>query len=74
MSTAVFPPLNAKRLWARVETLSHMTLPGQSWTRLAFSPLFDQARAWLRAEFKAAGLACRIDAGGNLIGRPAGST
>lgn len=72
MSTPVFPPLNAERLWARVETLSRMTLPGQPWTRRAFSPLFDQARAWLRGEFEAAGLACRIDAGGNLVGRMAG--
>ncbi|MGE4436572.1 MAG: Zn-dependent hydrolase, partial [Achromobacter sp.] len=40
------PPLNAERLWARVETLSRYTLPDQPWTRRAFSPLFLQAREW----------------------------
>ena len=42
-------------------------------TRRAFSPLFDEARAWLRQEFQAAGLATRLDAGGNLVGARAGS-
>ena len=27
-----FPPLNADRLWARVQTLSRFTLPDQPWT------------------------------------------
>ena len=67
-----FPPLNADRLWARVEALSRFTLPDVPWTRRAFSPLFDEARAWLRGEFEAAGLATRLDAGGNLIGTRAG--
>ncbi|MGZ9894929.1 hydantoinase/carbamoylase family amidase [Bordetella bronchiseptica] len=66
--TAAFPPLNADRLWSRVETLSRMTLPDVPWTRRAFSPLFEQSRQWLRAEFEAAGLAVRLDAGGNLVG------
>ncbi len=64
----VFPPLDADRLWARVETLSRYTLPGQPWTRRAFTPLFDEARLWLRREFEAAGLRTRLDAGGNLVG------
>ncbi|WP_313065974.1 Zn-dependent hydrolase, partial [Achromobacter animicus] len=38
----------------------------------AFSPLFDDARAWLRSEFEAAGLTTRLDAGGNLVGTRAG--
>lgn len=67
-TSPAFPPLNAERLWARAETLSRYTLPDQPWTRRAFSPQFDQARAWLRGEFEAAGLATRLDAGGNLIG------
>jgi len=67
-----FPPLNAERLWARVETLAGFTLPGVPWTRRAFSPLFSEARQWLRQEFEAAGLTVRVDAGGNLIGRRAG--
>lgn len=67
-----FPPLNAERLWARVETLSRFTLPDVPWTRRAFSPLFDEARAWLRGEFEAAGLTTRLDPGGNLVGTLAG--
>ncbi|MGA9911165.1 MAG: Zn-dependent hydrolase [Paraburkholderia sp.] len=62
------PPLNAERLWSRVEALSRMTLPDVPWTRRAFSPLFEEARVWLRQEFEAAGLTVRQDAGGNLIG------
>jgi len=67
-----FPPLNADRLWSRVEALSRFTLPDVPWTRRAFSPLFDDARAWLRGQFEAAGLATRLDAGGNLVGTRAG--
>lgn len=67
-----FPPLNAERLWTRVETLSKLTLPDVAWTRRAFSPLFSEARQWLRQEFAAAGLTVRQDAGGNLIGSRAG--
>lgn len=72
LSSPAFPPLNADRLWARVEALSQFTLPDVPWTRRAFSPLFDDARAWLRGEFEAAGLATRLDAGGNLVGTRAG--
>ncbi|MGV2290515.1 Zn-dependent hydrolase [Trinickia sp. YCB016] len=68
-----FPPLNAERLNARVERLARFTLPDVPWTRRAFSPLFTEARAWLAEEFAAAGLAVTQDAGGNLIGRRAGS-
>ena len=67
-----FPPLNAERLWSRVETLSRFTLPDVPWTRRAFSPLFNDARAWLRSEFEVAGLTTRLDAGGNLVGTRAG--
>jgi N-carbamoyl-L-amino-acid hydrolase len=66
--TVPFPPLNAERLWARTQTLAGFTLPDVPWTRRAFSPLFADARDWLRSEFEAAGLTVRLDAGGNLIG------
>ncbi len=66
--TIPFPPLNAERLWARTQTLAGFTLPDVPWTRRAFSPLFADARDWLRSEFEAAGLTVRLDAGGNLIG------
>ncbi len=70
-ASPVFPPLNAARLWQRVETLSRYTLPDQPWTRRAFSPLFLEARDWLRGEFEAAGLTTRLDAGGNPPARTA---
>lgn len=71
-SASDFPPLNADRLWQRVETLSRLTRADTPWTRRAFSPEFTEARAWLRGEFEAAGLQVHQDAGGNLIGRRAG--
>lgn len=64
-----WPPLDAERLWARVQHLSGLTDPGIPWTRRAFSTQFVAARAWLREEFAAAGMAVHQDAGGNLIGR-----
>ncbi|HSS86457.1 MAG TPA: Zn-dependent hydrolase, partial [Reyranella sp.] len=70
--TTPFPPLNAARLWARVEALSAFTLPDVPWTRRAFSPQFDQARDWLRQQFIDAGMDVHLDAGGNLVGRLAG--
>jgi N-carbamoyl-L-amino-acid hydrolase len=72
MTLIQFPPLNAARLNARVEALSRITRPEAPWTRRAFSPLFMEARAWLREEFAAVGLEVRQDAGGNLIGRRPG--
>ncbi|WP_087694505.1 Zn-dependent hydrolase [Pseudomonas sp. PE-S1G-1] len=65
--------LNIDRLWNRVNTLSTFTLPHMPWTRRAFSPEFEQARHWLKAEFEAAGLTVTLDAGGNLIGQLDGS-
>ena len=73
MSNIPFPPINAERLNARVERLSQFTRPDVPWTRRAFSPLFEEARAWLRSEFVGAGLNVSQDAGGNLIGRREGS-
>lgn len=73
MSNIPYPPINAERLNARVERLSQFTRPDVPWTRRAFSPLFEEARAWLRSEFVGAGLNVSQDAGGNLIGRREGS-
>lgn len=67
--SSIFPPLNAERLWRRAETLASFTLPDVPWTRRAFSPEFERARAWLRSEFEAAGMQVELDAGGNLVGR-----
>ena len=61
------------RIAADLDALAAITDPGRPWTRRAFSPRFDQGRAWLRARFEAAGLDVALDAGGNLIGTRPGS-
>jgi len=66
------PPIDADRLWRRVQTLSTFTDPDLPWTRRAFTERFLQARDWLRAQMQEAGLEVRLDEGGNLIGRRAG--
>lgn len=68
----ILPPLNADRLWSRVEDLSKLTLPNLPWTRRAFSDLFLQGRELLKAQFAAAGLTVSLDAAGNLVGRREG--
>ena len=65
-------PVNAARLWADVMALADITEPDRPYTRGAFTPRFLDGRAFLRARFENAGLATRIDAAGNLIGRRAG--
>src|ERR1700678_2964110 len=65
--------VNSDRLWSRIQALSRITDPAQPWTRRAFGPHFAQGRAWLEAEFKAAGLSVEIDPGGNLVGRLPGT-
>lgn len=65
--------VDAQRLWADVMALAAITEPGRPFTRRSFSPLFLEGRVWLRQRFEAAGLACQIDAGGNLIGRREGT-
>ena len=67
--TEDLPPIDAERLWARVESLARFTSPEQPWTRRAFTPLFDESRQWLRREFERAGMSVHLDAGGNLVGR-----
>jgi len=65
--------VDGARLWADVMALAGITDPVHPYTRRSFSPLFLEGRAWLRRRFEAAGLAVRLDAGGNLIGRMEGS-
>lgn len=62
------PRINPERISRRIEALSGFTEPGRPWTRTAFSQLHVEAREWLRAEMRSAGLNTEIDAGGNLIG------
>lgn len=64
--------LDEQRLWRRVEALARMTTPDVPWTRRAFTPLFLQAREWLRGQMVEAGLSVQLDAAGNLVGRRAG--
>ncbi|HEV7258671.1 MAG TPA: Zn-dependent hydrolase [Bosea sp. (in: a-proteobacteria)] len=65
--------IDQSRLWRRLETLSRLTDRDRPWTRRSFTPRFLEGRAWLAAEFRAAGLETGIDAGGNLIGRLEGT-
>ena len=62
-------PLDADRLWTDVMALAEVTDPRSPYTRRSFSPLFREGRGWLARRFEDAGLAVRIDAAGNLIGR-----
>lgn len=64
--------INANRLLADIETLSHFTeenTPG--WTRRFPSSAYQESRQWLRQRIENAGLTTHIDAAGNLHGRSA---
>ncbi len=63
-----------ERLLADLETLAHFTEPDiPGWTRRFPSPAYLEGRAWLRGAMEEAGLATRIDAGGNLLGTQQGT-
>lgn len=64
--------LDADRLWGDLMALGSITEPDRPYTRRAFSPLFIEGRAWLDERMREAGLATRVDAAGNLIGRREG--
>jgi beta-ureidopropionase / N-carbamoyl-L-amino-acid hydrolase len=64
--------IDSARLWDDLMTLGAITEPDRPYTRRSFSPLFDEARAWLVHCMREAGLVTHIDAAGNLIGRRAG--
>lgn len=66
-------PIDGDRLWSDLMGLAEITDPGKPYTRRSFSPRFLEGRAWLAKRFSDAGLAIRIDAGGNLIGRMEGT-
>ena len=61
------------RIGADIAALAAITDPGQPWTRRAFSPRFDEGRAWLATRFAEAGLSVTTDAGGNLLGTRRGT-
>jgi N-carbamoyl-L-amino-acid hydrolase len=57
------------RLESRIAALARFgALPGGGVTRPAWSPPHEEARAWLVAEMRAAGLATWIDPAGNVFG------
>jgi N-carbamoyl-L-amino-acid hydrolase len=66
-------PLDVDRLWADMMALAEITDPTRPYARCSFTALFLEGRAWLAQRFADAGLATRIDAAGNLIGRIEGS-
>ncbi|WP_425144726.1 Zn-dependent hydrolase [Deinococcus sp.] len=66
------PDINAARLLNRLNELAQITDPGQPYTRRAFTPLYEQGRAWLQVEMQDAGLTVYMDEGGNLTGQRSG--
>jgi N-carbamoyl-L-amino-acid hydrolase len=66
-------PVDRERLWADLMALAAITDPDKPYTRRSFSPLFLDGRDWLKRRFQEAGLAVRLDAAANLIGRMEGS-
>jgi beta-ureidopropionase / N-carbamoyl-L-amino-acid hydrolase len=66
-------PVDGRRLWDDLMALAAVTEPDRPWTRRAFSPRFLEGRVFLRRRFEEAGLDCRIDAAGNLVGRLPGT-
>ncbi len=62
--------INAETLRADIDSLSAIGRNSQgSLFRPAFSPQYEEARAWLRSRLTEAGIANRNDAVGNVIGR-----
>lgn len=66
------PTIDAAHLRADIDALAEITEPDRPWTRRSFTPRFDEGRAWLRRRMEADGLAVRVDAAGNMIGRREG--
>lgn len=62
--------INAARLRADIEALASIGRTSEgALARYAFSPAYEEARAWLKARMTKAGIAVRDDAAGNTIGR-----
>lgn len=76
MNDPLFPVWqpDAERIASEIESLASFAdpdLPG--WTRRPFTPLYKNARQWLKERMESAGLAVRFDPWANLIGRREGS-
>ena len=62
--------ISLARLRNHVESLARFgALPGGGVTRSCWSPPHEEARAWLLARMKDAGLQTSVDAAGNIFGR-----
>ena len=61
--------ISLSRLRSRLEALARFGgLPGGGVTRPAWSPPYEEARAWLMSEMREAGLSAWVDAAGNTFG------
>lgn len=67
-----FLRINPSRIQGDLNSFAKFTDPEKPYTRRAFTPLYQQARVWLRSRMVDAGLETRVDAAGNLIGRIVG--
>lgn len=61
--------MHEDRLWQDLMALAEITDPARPYTRRCFTDRFLEGRRWLEQRFTQAGLATRLDEGGNLIGR-----
>jgi N-carbamoyl-L-amino-acid hydrolase len=67
--TSTLPSVTRARLETRLAVLARFgALPGGGVTRSAWSPAYEQARAWLLAEMRGAGLQTWVDPAGNTFG------
>src|SRR5215469_17216514 len=66
--------ISLPRLKSHIETLSRFgrNPDGRGITRSCWSPAHEEARAWLLARMKEAGLITRVDQAGNTFGRLGG--
>ena len=61
--------IDGARLARRIAALARFgALPGGGVTRSCWSPAYEEARAWLIAEMKGAGLTTWVDGAGNVFG------
>src|SRR5215471_17300020 len=61
--------ISLSRLRERIETLARFgALPGGGVTRSCWSPVHEEARAWLLSEMQAVGLTTWVDPAGNVFG------
>lgn len=65
--------IDLERMERRLATLAEFTDPQRPYTRRGLSPLYSQARDYLKEEFESAGLEVSFDSAANMTGRLEGS-